>query len=143
METQMTAFQTANGVSGHIVDTAYGLHRALGPGLLESVYESLLARRLEKRGLSIARQKRVAFEFDGQTFEEGLRMELLVENLVVVEIKSVESLLPVHAMQLLTYLRLMRLNVGAPTLKQGLRRIVNSYPQRISASSSPPRLRVN
>ena len=145
----MRVFQSTNDISGEIVDSAFGLHKELGPGLLESVYESLLARRLQKRGLSVARQKRVVFQFDEQTFDNGLRMDLLVEDRVVVEIKSVETLLPVHGMQVLTYLRLLRLNVGllinfgAPTIKQGLRRIVDSYPQRGSASPSPPRLRLS
>jgi GxxExxY protein len=138
-----------NAVSGQVVDTAYGLHKRIGPGLLESVYEAALARLLEKRGLFVERQKRVVFELDGIRFDDGLRIDLLVEKSVVVEIKSAEALLPVHAMQVLTYLRLSRLqvglliNFGAPILKQGLRRIVNSYPQTPSASPSPPRLRVN
>ena len=133
-------------VSGEVVDAAYKLHTRLGPGLLESVYEVVLARELERRGLVVDRQKPVAFEFDGLWFEEGFKVDLLVEDAVVVELKSVETLAPVHPKQLLTYLRLLDLrvglliNFGAPTLKEGLHRIVNHY-QPPSPSASP-RLRV-
>jgi GxxExxY protein len=92
-----------------------------------------LARELERRGLKVVRQQPVSFEFDGLFFDEGLRVDLLVENSVVVELKSVEQLAPVHAKQLLTYLRLLHLpvglliNFGAASMKEGLRRIVNNY----------------
>ena len=131
-------------VTGAIIDASLTIHRDLGPGLLESVYEAVLARALERRGLRVARQQAVRFEYDGLVFEEGFRADLVVEGWVVVEIKSVERLAPVHGKQLLTYLRLMHLrvgllmNFGAPTLKDGLRRVVNDLP--LSAS---PRLRVN
>ncbi|MBK7956034.1 MAG: GxxExxY protein [Candidatus Accumulibacter sp.] len=116
----------------------------LGPGLLESVYEIVLARALEKRGFQVDRQKVIRFEYDGMVFEEGFRTDLLVEGRVIVELKSVEKLAPVHSKQVLTYLRLMNLpvglliNFGASTLKEGLHRIVNSLP-----ASASPRLRVN
>lgn len=135
-------------ITGKVVDSAYRLHVAIGPGLLESVYERLLARQLEREGLIVEAQKHVSFEMDGMRFENGFRVDLLVAGAVVVEIKSVEHLHPVHSKQLLTYLRLLKLpvglliNFGAATLKQGLRRIVNQY----EASASPPgtpRLRVN
>jgi GxxExxY protein len=130
--------------SAAVVDAAFHLHRELGPGLLESVYEVVLARMLEKRGLRVERQKSVAFDFDGMHFSEGLRVDLMVEDCLVVELKSVEILAPVHPKQLLTYLRLLNLplglliNFGAPTFKQGVRRVVNNH--RDFASS---RLRVN
>lgn len=130
--------------TGRIVDAAYKLHTGLGPGLLESVYEAVLARDLERYGLKVERQKIVTFEFDGMQFEEGLRLDLLVDDRVIVELKSVEKIAPVHPKQLLTYLRLMNLSVGllinfgAATLKEGTQRVVNNY--RPSASS---RLRVN
>ena len=92
-------------VSAIVVDAAFHLHRDLGPGLLESVYEAVLARMLERRGLRVERQKAVAFDFDGMHFDEGLRVDLLVEGCLVVELKSVETLAPVHAKQLLTYMR--------------------------------------
>jgi len=131
-------------VTGEVVDAALKLHRGLGPGLLESVYETVLARDLERRGLDVSRQKPVPFEYDGLQFNEGLRIDLLVESIVVVEIKSVERTLPVHSKQVLTYLRLLHLpvglliNFGAPTLKEGLTRIVNQLDP-----SASPRLRVN
>ena len=120
-------------VSGIIVDAAYKVHTGLGPGLLESVYEAVLAHELEQRGLTVERQKPISFEYDGITFEEGFRVDLFVENRGVVELKSVEKIAPVHPKQLLTYLKLMHLpvgllvNFGAATLKEGLQRIVNNY----------------
>jgi GxxExxY protein len=131
-------------ITGEIVDAAYKLHKGLGPGLLESVYELVLARELERRGFRAARQEPVSFDYDGLHFRDCLRVDLLIESRVVIEIKSVEKLLPVHPMQLLTYLRLMHLpiglliNFGAPTLREGLQRIVNNCPP-----SASPRLRVN
>ena len=131
-------------VTGEIVDAALKLHQGLGPGLLESVYETVLARDLQRRGLGVTRQKPVPFEYDGVQFNEGLRVDLLVDDMVIVEIKSVERTLPVHSKQVLTYLRLLHLpvglliNFGAPTLKEGLTRIVNQLDP-----SASPRLRVN
>lgn len=118
-------------ITGAIVDAAMKIHRELGPGLLESVYEAVLARALERRGLRVERQKVVRFEYDGMVFEESLRTDLIVEERVIVELKSVEKLAPVHGKQLLTYLRLMKLpvglliNFGEGTLKEGLHRVVN------------------
>jgi iron complex transport system substrate-binding protein len=120
-----------NRISGTIVDAAFHIHSALGPGLLESVYEAVLARELEKRGLQVERQKPVPIVFDGLRFDEGFRADLIVENCVVVELKSVEEIARVHAKQLLTYLRLLDfrlgllINFGAPVIKDGIRRIVN------------------
>jgi GxxExxY protein len=127
-----------NAITGEIVHTAYRLHTRLGPGLLEGVYEVVLARALERRGLRVERQKPIAFEIDGMHFEEGFRVDLLVECAVVVELKSVEKLAPVHAKQVLTYLRLLQLpvglliNFGASSLRDGLKRIVNPQaPHRV------------
>ena len=131
-------------ITGTIIEEAIQIHRELGPGLLESVYEMVLARALERRGLSVERQKTVSFEYDGMTFDDGLRVDLLVDEAVVVELKSVEKLLPVHSKQVLTYLKLLQLpvglliNFGENTIKDGLHRIVN----KLSPSASP-RLRVN
>jgi len=131
-------------ITGAIVDCSVKIHMDLGPGLLESVYEVVLARALEKRGFRVERQKPITFEYDGMVFEEGFRTDLLVDSRVVVELKSVEKLVRVHSKQLLTYLRLMHLpvglliNFGAPTLKEGLHRIVNNL-----QPSTSPRLRVN
>jgi len=131
-------------ITGAIVDSSMKIHKDLGPGLLESVYEVVLAKALQKRGLQIERQKAVEFEYDGTRFEEGFRVDLLVEGQVVVELKSLEKLSAVHGKQLLTYLRLMDLpvglliNFGAATLKEGLHRVVNNLPASVSS-----RLRVN
>jgi GxxExxY protein len=120
-----------NQITGEIVDAAYDLHTQIGPGLLESAYEAILARDLEQRGLSVERQRSVSFEFRGMRFEDAFRVDLLVEGLVVVELKSVEKLAPVHTKQILTYLRLMELpvglliNFGAAKLKDGMTRIAN------------------
>jgi iron complex transport system substrate-binding protein len=116
-----------------VVDTAFHLHRDLGPGLLESVYESIFARMLESRGLRVERQKPLAFDFQGMHFDDGLRVDLLVNDTLVVELKSVENFAPVHAKQLLTYLRLLKLplglliNFGAATFKEGCKRVVNNH----------------
>ncbi|MBI3817225.1 MAG: GxxExxY protein [Planctomycetes bacterium] len=131
-------------ITGIIVDAAVKIHKELGPGLLESVYEVLLVRELERRGLRLERQKCIQVEYDGVVFEEGFRADLMVEALVIVEVKSVERLAPVHGKRLLTYLRITKLpvglliNFGAATLKEGLHRIVNNLP-----AASSPRLRVN
>src|SRR5262245_55057520 len=83
---------TLDQITGEIIDASVKIHRDLGPGLLESVYEALLARELERRGLHVERQKLIRFEYDGMVFEQGLRVDLLVESRVVVELKSVEEL---------------------------------------------------
>lgn len=123
--------QTIDDITGQIVDSALKIHQNIGPGLLESVYETLLAHELEKRNLQVKRQVSVTFEYDGHRFDDGLRLDLLVADRVIVELKSVERIAPVHPKQLLTYLRLMKLpiglliNFGAPTLKEGIRRVAN------------------
>ena len=127
-----------------IIDAAIQIHRNLGPGLLESVYEAVLARALQKRGVPVERQTAVRFEYDGLVFDEGFRADLLVDQQVIVELKSVERLAPVHGKQLLTYLRLMNkrvgllINFGGNRLTDGLRRVVNDL-----QPSASPRLRVN
>ncbi|MFZ4717032.1 MAG: GxxExxY protein [Chthoniobacterales bacterium] len=131
-------------ITGAVIDSAMRIHTDLGPGLLESVYEAVLAADLSRKGWKVERQKAVPFEFDGLRFDEGLRIDLLIEGKVIVELKSVEKLAPVHGKQLLTYLRLMNLpvglliNFGGATLKEGLQRVVNHLPP-----SASPRLRVN
>ena len=129
-------------ITAEIVDAALKIHMRLGPGLLESVYEAVLTAELTRRGFLVERQKVIPFEFDGMIFEEGLKVDLLVNGVVVVELKSVKKLEPVHYKQVLTYVRLLDLrvglliNFGAPTLREGLKRVVNGYSQR------SPRLRV-
>ncbi len=121
-----------NDISGQIVDAAVHVHTKLGPGLLESVYERVLAHELEKRRLHVERQVPVPVVYEEIRFEEGFRADLIVEKSVVVELKSVETLAPVHSKQLLTYLKLMDcrlgllINFGAPLLKDGIRRIANN-----------------
>ena len=121
-----------NDITGMIVDAALQIHKDLGPGLLESVYEAVLAKKLEQRGLNVERQKILRFEYDGMTFDEGFRMDLLVEDQVVVELKSLEQIAPVDKKQLLTYLKLAKkpvgllINFGSATLKEGLTRIINA-----------------
>jgi iron complex transport system substrate-binding protein len=122
-----------NEVTREIVDAAYSVHSRLGPGLFESVYEAVLSQELERRGFTVRRQMAVPLEVDGLRFEEAFRVDLLVDQRVVVELKSIEQLAPVHTKQVLTYLRLMKLplglliNFGGATLKEGLRRVVNAY----------------
>lgn len=131
-------------ITGIIINNSMEIHKKLGPGLLESVYEAVLCKKLEQEGLFVERQKPVDFVFEGISFQEGFRVDLLVEKTVVVELKSVEKTAPVHSKQILTYLRLLNLevglliNFGGATLKEGLERIVNNY-----APSASPRLRVN
>ena len=130
-------------ISGDVVDVALRLHRDLGPGLLESVYEAVLAARLGQMGYAVVRQQPVDIEFEGVRIAGAFKMDLLVDGRLIVEIKSVERLLPVHAKQLLTYLRLtnrpvgLLINFGGETLKEGVRRLVNNH--RPSASSAPLR----
>lgn len=120
-----------NEVGTVVVDCAVQLHQDLGPGLLESVYEVTLARKLEKRGLRVQRQVPIAFEYDGQTFDEGFRADLIVEEKVIVELKSVEAVHPAHKKQRLTYLKLTRmklgylLNFGSALMKDGITRTIH------------------
>lgn len=127
-----------NEITRQVIDSAYHLHHRLGPGLMESVYWQILARDLEKRGLRVEQEKQITFEYEGMAIEHGFRVDLLVDDRVVVELKSMEKLAPVHAKQLLTYLRLLDLpvglliNFGAAMFKDGLHRIANGR-----ASSAP------
>jgi iron complex transport system substrate-binding protein len=120
-------------IAAEVVDAAFHLHNRLGPGLLESVYEVVLTRMIEQKGFSVERQKSIPIEFDGMKFDEGFRADILVEGKLVVELKSVETLSPVHGKQLLTYLRLLKLplglliNFGAATFKDGIKRVVNNH----------------
>ncbi len=113
------------------VDAGLKLHKQLGPGLLESVYEALLAERLRRSGLLVERQKILPILFDGIALAEGFRVDLLVGGKLIIEIKSIERLAPVHSKQLLTYIRLanqpvgLLMNFGGDTFREGLRRIVN------------------
>lgn len=122
---------TENEIAKQIVDACFTVHTGLGPGLLESVYETILVRELTNRGLRVQRQVPVAIEWDGELFDEGFRADLIVEGLVIIELKSVESLAKVHFRQLLTYLRLtdcrlgLLINFNVPLIKDGIKRVVN------------------
>lgn len=126
-----------------VVDCAYHLYQDLGPGLLESVYEIVLAGALMRAGLRVERQKPVTIRHDGMAFADAFRIDLLVEETLIVEIKSVETLAKVHAKQLLTYLRLtnqplgLLINFGAATFREGIRRVVDGHTAFV-----PSRLRV-
>jgi GxxExxY protein len=120
-----------NEISKEVVDAAFKIHTKLGPGLLESVYEVVLAHELKRRGLNIARQVPVPIVWDEIQFEEGYRLDLLVEDKVVVEVKSIEGVERVHKKQLLTYLRLLNkrlgilINFNEELIKNGISRIAN------------------
>jgi GxxExxY protein len=119
-----------NKVSGEVVDAAMEVHSALGPGLLESVYEACLSHELQQRGLKVERQLPVPVLYKDVQLEIGFRVDLLVEKCVIVELKAVESILPIHEAQVLTYLKLMGqrvgllLNFNVVSMKKGLKRIV-------------------
>ena len=122
---------TENDIAREIVDAAYKIHVALGPGLLERVYEVALRHELQKRGLRVARQVAVPIVYDDIEFDEGFRADLIVDDKVLVELKSVEQTARVHKKQVLTYLRLgdwrlgLLINFGEELIKDGISRIVN------------------
>ena len=120
-------------ISAAVIEEAIAIHRELGPGLFETVYETILAARLEARGLKAERQVAVPLIFDGKSFDAAFRIDILVDDRLVLEIKSVEQLSKAHAKQLLTYLRILKqpvgllLNFSGETMKEGIRRLVNDY----------------
>ena len=117
-------------VAALIVDAAIKVHRTLGPGLLESVYEACLAHELRQRGLTVETQVPVPIRYEGLTLDGGLRLDMLVDGIAIIEVKAVEKSLPVHDAQLLTYLKLsgrrlgFLLNFNAPVMKNGISRFV-------------------
>jgi len=128
---------TENDVARIVVDTALHIHKALGPGLLESAYVAILAHELRKAPLHVETQVPVPIHWDGLALEVGFRADMVVEDKVILELKSVEALAPVHSKQLLTYLRLadkrlgLLINFGAPLLKDGIFRIVNGLEEQL------------
>ena len=126
------------------VDCGFRIHRDLGPGLLESVYEQVLAASLTRSGLKVERQKPVSFTFEDMHFADGFRIDLLVKDNLIIEVKSVDALSKMHGKQMLTYLRLMQqpvgllMNFGGATFKEGVRRVVNNH-----TSFASSRLRVH
>jgi GxxExxY protein len=122
---------TENAVAQEIVDVAFRVHTVLGPGLFESIYEAVVASELEKRGLQIVRQQPIPVVYEGTRFEMGFRADLMVEDKVIVEIKSLAEIAPVHKKQLLSYLRLankrlgLLINFNVALIRDGITRIVN------------------
>ena len=125
-----------NEISAIVVDECIAIHRELGPGLFENVYETVLAGRIEARGLRVECQLAVPVTFDGHKFDPAFRLDILVENTLILEIKAVERLTQAHIRQLLTYLRLLKqpvgllLNFSHATMKDGIRRVANDYNSR-------------
>ena len=126
---------TENQIAKAVVDVAYKLHTELGPGLLETVYEVLMEHELVRRGFSGRRQVAVPILWNGVKFTEGFKADLIVNDKVIIELKSVEKLIPVHGKQLLTYLKLMKLrlglliNFGEECIRDGIKRVANGLPQ--------------
>jgi GxxExxY protein len=122
---------TENEIGRIVVDSAIAVHRGLGPGLLETVYEVVLAHELRKRGLQVERQVPISIEYNGVTFNEGFRADIIVDDKVVLELKSVEKTTAAHRKQIQTYLRLsgrklgFLLNFGEALMKNGITRAVN------------------
>jgi len=125
---------TINDVSGAIVDAAIQVHRDLGPGLLESVYEAVMAYELEQRGLAVQKQVALSVQYRELKIEDAFRADLIVNQKVIVELKSIERVANVHKKQLLTYLRLSKLqvglllNFGCDVMKSGIHRVANNAP---------------
>lgn len=122
---------TENEIAERILDEAFAIHRETGPGLLESVYETMLEDALAEKGIAVRRQLPIPFKFRGKQFDEGFRADLVVESAVIIELKSVKALEPIHAKQLLTYLKLSGLKLGIlinfneVLLRNGIRRVAN------------------
>ncbi len=121
--------ESINKISGEIVDAAYKVHTTLGPGLLESVYELALEHELKKKKLLVTKQTPISINYDGIMFDHGFRADLIVEDIIIIELKSVETVKPVHKKQLLTYLKLankplgLLINFGSNLIKDGIYRI--------------------
>jgi len=136
-DTKMSRFADLEALASAAIDCGYRLHFDLGPGLLESAYEALMAETLRQRGLAVTRQVAVRLQYNGVVVNSAFKVDLLVEGKLVLELKSIDRLAPVHGKQVLTYLRLMRLplgllmNFGQATFKDGLRRIANDCYGRI------------
>ncbi len=126
---------TENEMARQVVDAAYHVHKRLGPGLLESVYEVVLAHEVQKRGLGVLRQQPISIEYDSVRFDEKFRADAVVEDKRIVELKSVETIAKVHKKQLLTYLRLtgkrlgLLINFCEEYIRDGISRVVNGLPE--------------
>ena len=128
-------FVTENEIATQIVDVAYKVHTTFGPGLLESVYEAVMSEELSRRGLRVVRQQAIPLEYENVHLDIGFRADMIVEDKVIIEIKAVESVAPVHKKQLLTYLRLagkklgLLINFDTELIKDGISRVVNRLPE--------------
>ena len=127
----MRDFNDINDLTGEVIGAAIEVHKALGPGLLESAYEECLSRELDLRDIPYERQKELPVEYKGAKLESGYRLDIVVANKLIIELKTCESLEPIHTAQLLTYLKLTGIKVGllinfnVPVLKEGIKRLVN------------------
>lgn len=125
--------KTIDEIASIVVDASFKVHQELGPGLLESAYEACLAHELTKRGLVVEKQKAQPVFYDGITIDVGYRMDLLVNDCVVIELKSVEKIIPIHQAQLMTYLKLSKkplaflINFNTTYFKSSIKRIANNY----------------
>ena len=141
-ETGDTEEMHFNEISGAVVDSAMKVHTALGPGLLEGVYEACLVHELKKRGFRTASQLPLPVNYDGERIDLGFRVDILVENTMVVEIKAVDAITPVHLAQLITFLKLsgkyvgLLMNFNVVHLRDGIRRMVQGEPASVSSVSS-------
>jgi len=131
-----------NEITEEIISAAMAVHSELGPGLLESAYEACLAFELTKRGLAVERQKSLPITYHGLELDDGYRIDLLVQEEVIVEVKAVGSLAPIHGAQLLSYLRLsggrvgLLLNFNVERLKDGIQRVANDFPEPVESLAS-------
>lgn len=131
IETHTKAQRHEEEIANNVIGTAIDIHKNLGPGLLESVYETILFDQLRERGIDVQRQVSLPISYKEKTYQEFFKIDLLVESQIILELKSVEKLQPVHAKQLLTYLKLSKLrlglllNFGESLLKDGIKRVLN------------------
>ncbi len=120
-------------IAAEIVDSAFKIHKELGPGLLESAYEACLEHELKQRGYTVERQKEQPIHYDGIVIDVGYRLDLLINDLVIIELKAVAELAPIHQAQLTTYLKLSQktlgllINFNVPLIKNGIRRVANQF----------------
>lgn len=120
-------------LASNVIDCAFHLHRQVGPGLLESVYETVLAKRLSDVGIQVERQKPIPIQIDGIAFGDAFRADLLIEGKLLIEIKSTEKISPLHVKQVITYLRMtnqplgLLINFGGETFKDNIKRVMNNY----------------
>jgi len=139
---EMSEIEKLDGITDQVIGAAIQVHRALGPGLLESAYEACLAFELVERGLKVEQQKSLPVVYRQIKLDTGYRLDLLIEGMVIVEVKAVDRLAPIHDAQLLSYLKLsgckvgLLINFNVKVLKQGIKRVVNNYPDSLRSPRS-------